>query len=126
MNNHSNFGRLVLGCIEADFCNQGLILQHFSRSTRKSSSREQIVQISAKFQKISQILCRSLSGAKACKSCRSRQELSNDYFVLACKIGFDTAENERIKHLQQKLRENLQTSILMQKYANLVDLVKGF
>ena len=30
----ANFGRLVLGCIEADFCNQGLILQHFSRSTR--------------------------------------------------------------------------------------------
>ena len=40
----ANFGRLVLGCIEADFCNQGLILQHFSRSTRKSSSREQILQ----------------------------------------------------------------------------------
>ena len=33
-----------------------------------------------------------LSGAKACKSCRSRQELSNAYFV--AKIGFDTAENE--------------------------------
>ena len=30
----ANFGRLVLGCIEADFCNQILILQHFSRSTR--------------------------------------------------------------------------------------------
>ena len=33
-----------------------------------------------------------LSGAKACKSCRSRQELSNEY-VLA-KFGVDTAENE--------------------------------
>ena len=33
-----------------------------------------------------------LSGAKACKSCRSRQELSNEY--LLAKIGFDTAENE--------------------------------
>ena len=33
-----------------------------------------------------------LSGAKACKSCRSRQELSNEYFL--AKIGFDTAENE--------------------------------
>ena len=31
-------------------------------------------------------------GAKACKSCRSRQELSNEY--LLAKIGFDTAENE--------------------------------
>ena len=38
----SLFLGLVLGWIETDFCNQGLILQHFSRSTRKSSSREQI------------------------------------------------------------------------------------
>ena len=45
----SLFPKLVLGWIEADFCNQGLILQHFSRSTRKSSSREQILQIFAKF-----------------------------------------------------------------------------
>ena len=30
----ANFRRLVLSCIEADFCNQILILQHFSRSTR--------------------------------------------------------------------------------------------
>ena len=30
----ANFGGLVLGCIEADFCNQILILQHFSRSTK--------------------------------------------------------------------------------------------
>ena len=29
-----NFRRLVLGCINTDFCNQILILQHFSRSTR--------------------------------------------------------------------------------------------
>ena len=28
------FGGLVLGCIDADFYNQTLILQHFSRSTR--------------------------------------------------------------------------------------------
>ena len=28
------FGGLVLGCIDADFCNQILILQHFSRSTK--------------------------------------------------------------------------------------------
>ena len=32
----ANFGGLVLGCIEADFCNQIFILQHFSRSTRLS------------------------------------------------------------------------------------------
>ena len=32
----SNFRRLVLGCINADFCVQILILQRFSRSTRFS------------------------------------------------------------------------------------------
>ena len=36
-----------------------------------------------------------LSGAKACKSCRSRQELSNEY--LLAKFGVDTAENEPLK-----------------------------
>ena len=35
------------------------------------------------------------NGAKVCKSCRSRQELSNDY--LLAKIRFDTAENEPLK-----------------------------
>ena len=39
-----------------------------------------------------------LSGAKACKSCRSRQELSNEY--LLAKIRFDTAENESLKVCQ--------------------------
>ena len=34
----------------------------------------------------------ALSGAKACKYCRSRQELSNE--SLLAKIGFDAAENE--------------------------------
>ena len=36
-----------------------------------------------------------LSGAKVRKSCRSRQELSNEY--LLAKIGVDTAENEPLK-----------------------------
>ena len=36
--------------------------------------------------------CWGQSGAKACKSCRSRQELFNEY--LLAKTGFDTAENE--------------------------------
>ena len=35
----ANLRRLYLGCIEADFCNQILILQHFSRSTRISFLR---------------------------------------------------------------------------------------
>ena len=30
-------------------------------------------------------------GAEVCKSCRSRQELSNEYLI--AKIGFDAAEN---------------------------------
>ena len=34
-------------------------------------------------------------GAKGCKSDRSRQELSNEYFF--AKIGVDTAENEPLK-----------------------------
>ena len=33
-----------------------------------------------------------LSGAEACSSCRSRQELSNEYLI--AKIGFYTAKNE--------------------------------
>ena len=36
-----------------------------------------------------------LSGAKACKSCRSRHELSNAY--LLARFGVDTAENESLK-----------------------------
>ena len=38
-----------------------------------------------------------LSGAKACKSCRSRQELSNEYFL--AKFGVDTEGNEPYKVL---------------------------
>ena len=44
----SLFPRLVLGWINADFRVQIRIFQHFSRSTRKSSSREQILQNFAK------------------------------------------------------------------------------
>ena len=40
-----------------------------------------------------------LSGAKACKSCRSRQELSNE--CLLAKFGFDTAENGPFKVYQK-------------------------
>ena len=43
-----------------------------------------------------------LSGAKACKSCRYRQELSNEYFL--AKFGVDTKENEppKFDHLAEK------------------------
>ena len=47
-NDASLFPRLVFSRIEADFCVQICIFQHFSRSTRKSSPRKQILQISAK------------------------------------------------------------------------------
>ena len=42
-----------------------------------------------------------------CKSCRPRQELSNEY--LLAKIGFDTAENEPLK-VCQKIRQHLEKS----------------
>ena len=46
-----------------------------------------------------------LSGAKACKCCRSFQELSNEYFV--AKFGVDTEENEPYKvcSFGRKIRE---------------------
>ena len=51
------FRRVVLGWIEADFRVQIRIFQHFSKSTRKSPSREQILEISAqKLEKIAKIL----------------------------------------------------------------------
>ena len=48
--------------------------------------------------KLQQVLMKKLileNGAKACKSCRSRQELSNEY--LLAKFGVDTEENEPYK-----------------------------
>ena len=42
-----------------------------------------------------------LSGAEACKSRRSCQELSNEY--LLAKFGFDTAENEPLKVCKKKM-----------------------
>jgi len=43
-------------------------------------------------------------GAKVCKSCRARQELSHEYLLE--KIGVDTAENEPLKVCQKlKIRQ---------------------
>ena len=47
-------------------------------------------------------------GAKVGKSCRSRQELSNDY--LLAKIRFDTAENEPLK-VFQKIRQKVEKKL---------------
>ena len=62
-----------------------------------------------------------LSGAKACNSCRSRQELSNEYLV--AKFGFGTAGNEPLKvyqksgqKLEYKFRQN--TGGLRLRYRN--------
>ena len=46
-----------------------------------------------------------LSGAQKGKSCRSRQELSNEYWI--GKFSFDTAENEPLK-VGQKLANGIQ------------------
>ena len=69
------------------------------------------------------------SGAKVCKSCRSGQELSNEY--LLAKIGFDTdtAENGPLKVRQQlvKVRKNVRTNIIrcicMWAFASLINTV---
>ena len=45
------------------------------------------------------LIVRSPSDAKVCKSCRSRQELSN-VLVLLAKCSVDTAENEPLKVCQ--------------------------
>ena len=50
-----NFRRLVLGCIEADFCEQWRIFSHFSRSTRFTHFCAAPNLIFAKFCKISVI-----------------------------------------------------------------------
>ena len=60
-------------------------IQNFANFCQKNAKK-----IDDKFLK-----CWGLSGAKACKSCRSRQELSNEY--LLAKFGVDTEENEPCK-----------------------------
>ena len=55
-----------------------------------------------------------LSGAKACKSCRSRQELSNEYLVFTCKIWRRYSRERASQSLQkisQKLEKQLEKNI---------------
>ena len=65
-----------------------------------------------------------LSGAKTCKSCRSRQELSNEYSYsneyLLAKFGFDTAENEPSKVCRKEAAAG-QGSVTMVRYHHLID-----
>ena len=55
------------------------------------------------------------------QSCRSRQELSNEYLVFTRKIGFGTAENRSIKVCQQLAktqRKNLEQTQAIANFAN--------
>ena len=70
----SLFRRLVLGWIDADFRVQIRILQHFSSSTRISSSRKQTCKDSAKISRILQKSKRLLQNfRKFAKSCKILQ-----------------------------------------------------
>ena len=60
------------------------------------------------------------SGAKVCQSCRSRQELSNEYFVFTCKIDVDTAENEPLKITDSAAGQNAEFVVSTLLKANLV------
>ena len=121
--NHSNFFRSEFGQNSSEFRkssqNSSEIFwnlrnsQHFLKNSAKF--REIFVRIGAKFdengwkiaifyknlnknmKKFAEILLKFwiLSGAKVCKTCRSRKMLSNEY--LLAKIGADTEENEPSK-----------------------------
>ena len=54
-----------------------------------------------------------LSGAKACQSCRSRQELSNEYLVFTCKIRLRYSReraSQSLPKIRQKLEKKLEPS----------------
>ena len=82
---------------------------NFSRNQKLYTCTEYIIKISAKNNGIDKKFCEfvnehldemllklwGLSGTIACKSCRYRQELSNEY--LLAKFGVDTKESEPCK-----------------------------
>ena len=63
----SLFPRLVLGWINADFRVQICIFSHFSRSTRNSPSRKQILQTFAEFCKLLQKIFKNVAKLKISK-----------------------------------------------------------
>ena len=72
--------------------------QHLSKNQWKEFKNNEFLQkFAKKCEKIDELFLKywGLSGAKACKSCRSRQELSNEDFL--AKFGVDTEENEPYK-----------------------------
>ena len=81
----SLFPGLVLGWINADFGIQIRILQHFSRSPRKSSFLKQICKNSAKILRILQNLWIFKNFRKSAKYCKMLQNLA-EFFAAFCKI----------------------------------------
>ena len=74
---------------------ENVFRENFMRSKQKNGEvSSKLARKSRKISKTSdafffEILRSERKGAKACTSCRSRQELSNEY--LLAKFGFDTA-----------------------------------
>ena len=74
-------------------------------------SRKNVGDFWLKFKFLRSERCRSVQKTHKCKSCRSRQELSNETdsysneYLLA-KIGVDTAENEPLK-VWRKIQFNI-------------------
>ena len=109
MNTHSNFGGLVLGCIEADFCNQTFILHHVEdlqdlhtfavlpnqclvivrRKTNDSGEIQKYCKIPEDSQDVCQI-CQVFENTIKW-FCRSTKILQDEYSV--AKIGPNTSEN---------------------------------
>ena len=81
------FPRLVLGWTNADFRVQIRIFQHFSRSTRKSSSRKQICKHFANFHGILQKILESFGNfQKKCKILQNFAEFLQIFLTEFCKI----------------------------------------
>ena len=102
----ANFERPVLGCIDANFCNQILIFQHVSRTTRFTNLRTApISKFTDFFQNFFKIITKIFNEIlqnfeiRAAPNCENlvdlEKMLKNDY--LLAKIGADTAENEPSK-----------------------------
>ena len=82
----SLFPRLVLSWINADFRVQIRIFQHFSRSTRKSSSREQICKIKQNFMEFCKNFENFLEISEKMQNFGNFDKKFADFFTEFCKI----------------------------------------
>ena len=84
----SNFGGLVLYCVEAEFCNQILILQHLSRSTRflYAFAPVQIIKLSRLFRHF------SYNCSNFCNILNACQQVSSNFASIMMKIHRNFAE----------------------------------